>query len=138
MTDSIAAAPPSTGRVKIIDTARAVALVAMASYHLCWDLENFGYLETGITTHGLLKDYARGIAGSFLFLVGLSLVLAHGRGIRWNGFWKRLAMVVGAAALFIGIIYGWMSNRGDPSSLREAEEATHRQKETHSGPRDEA
>ena len=49
----------------------------------------------------------------------------------------RLTPVVGAAALFVGLIYGWWSNRNDRDSYRKAEEATHRQKETHSGPRDE-
>lgn len=63
--------------------------------------------------------FARSIATSFLFLVGISLVLAHGHGIRWPSFWKRFAQVAGAAALisaatwfvpggfiFFGILHG--------------------------------
>lgn len=86
-------------RVPFIDTLRGVALLAMASYHFTWDLEFFGYLEAGTATHGWFKIYARGIASTFLFLVGFSLVLAHGRGIRWQPFGKRLGMVAGAALL---------------------------------------
>lgn len=92
-----AAAPG--GRLQVIDLARAVALLAMASYHLSWDLEFFGYLEPGTTGHGLFKLYARSIASSFLFLVGVSLVLAHWPNFRGKGYWQRLAMVAGAAAL---------------------------------------
>ncbi|QKV18086.1 heparan-alpha-glucosaminide N-acetyltransferase [Oricola thermophila] len=89
-------------RIAWIDIARGIALVAMASYHFCWDLEFFGYLEPGSAGSGPLKWYARGIASSFLILVGISLVLAHGNGIRWKGFGRRLAMVA-AAALAITI-----------------------------------
>ncbi|MBR0555453.1 DUF1624 domain-containing protein [Ciceribacter sp. L1K23] len=96
--DTPATKAPAPRRIEIIDTLRGVALVAMATYHISWDLEFFGYLDPGTTTHGLLKYYARSIAGSFLFLVGLSLVLAHFPQIRWKGFGKRLAMVVVAAA----------------------------------------
>jgi uncharacterized membrane protein len=60
--------------------------------------EVFGYAAPGLTAFGGWKIYARCIASTFLFLVGVSLVLAHGRGIRWNGFWKRLARVAVAAA----------------------------------------
>lgn len=84
-------------RVVLIDVFRGIALLAMASYHFTWDLEFFGYVEPGLTAFGNWKIYARCIASTFLFLVGVSLVLAHGRGIRWRGFWKRLAMVVAAA-----------------------------------------
>lgn len=89
--------PVGPKRIVIVDVARGVALLAMASYHFTWDLEFFGYAEPGLTAYGGWKIYARCIASTFLFLVGVSLILAHGGGIRWNGFWKRLAMVAGAA-----------------------------------------
>lgn len=84
-------------RIVAIDIARGIALLAMASYHFTWDLEFFGYTEPGLTAFGWWKFYARCIASTFLFLVGVSLYLAHGKHIRWNGFWKRFAMVAGAA-----------------------------------------
>jgi len=86
-------------RIEVLDLARGLALFAMASYHFSWDLEMFGYLDAGATTHGLFKAYARSIAGSFLFLAGVSLVLAHGRDLRPTAFLKRFAIVAGAAAL---------------------------------------
>lgn len=99
----IAGNPPSSssasGRIHLLDLARGLALFAMASYHFSWDLEFFGYLEPGTSTQGFLKAYARTIAGSFLFLAGVSLVLAHGRRFRPDAFLKRIAMVAGAAGL---------------------------------------
>ncbi len=70
----------------------------MAVYHFAWDLEFFGYVAPGMTAEGGWKLFARAIASSFLFLVGVSLHLAHGRGIRWTPFLKRFAMVAAAAA----------------------------------------
>lgn len=90
-------ARPSGQRLVPIDAARGIALMAMAVYHFTWDLEFFGYAPPGMTTQGGWKLFARLIAGSFLFLVGFSLVLAHGRSIRWRAFGIRLAMVAGAA-----------------------------------------
>ncbi|PDQ19986.1 hypothetical protein CN311_16565 [Mesorhizobium sanjuanii] len=84
-------------RIITIDIARGIALLAMASYHFTWDLEFFGYTDPGLTAFGWWKFYARCIASTFLFLVGVSLYLAHGKQIRWPGFWKRFAMVAGAA-----------------------------------------
>ena len=77
----------------------------MAIYHFTWDLEFFGYLEPGLTAHGGWKLFARCIASSFLFLVGVSLFLAHGRGIRWRGFLIRFAMVAGAALAISVVTY---------------------------------
>ncbi|MER8833893.1 DUF1624 domain-containing protein [Mesorhizobium sp. M0045] len=88
---------PKSKRIAAIDIARGIALLAMASYHFTWDLEFFGYTDPGLTAFGWWKIYARCIASSFLFLVGISLYLAHGKKIRWTGFWKRFAMVAGAA-----------------------------------------
>ncbi len=70
----------------------------MAIYHLAWDLEFFGWLASATTLQGGWLYFARSIASSFLFLVGVSLVLAQGQGVRWSAFWKRFAQVAGAAA----------------------------------------
>ncbi|MGE6740068.1 heparan-alpha-glucosaminide N-acetyltransferase [Allorhizobium pseudoryzae] len=102
-----------TPRIPLIDTLRGVALIAMASYHFTWDLEFFGYLEPGTATEGGWKIYARLIASSFLFLVGISLVLAHRPAIRWKPFGRRLGMVAAAAAVisigtFIALPQEWI------------------------------
>lgn len=97
------ASPTKGKRIDVLDLARGLALVAMAIYHFTWDLEFFGYVDPGMTAVGGWKLFARCIASSFLILVGISLVLAHGRGIRWKSFWRRLAMVAGAA-LAISVI----------------------------------
>lgn len=77
----------------------------MAIYHFGWDLEFFGYMAPATTAHGGWKLFARCIASSFLFLVGFSLVLAHGRAIRWNAVGKRLLQIVAAAAAISAVTY---------------------------------
>ncbi len=86
-------------RLPIIDAARATALVAMASYHGLWDL---GYLRLTAENYALTPAGHRAaetIAGSFLMLVGVGLVLMNGRGIRRRPTLLRLARIGGAAAL---------------------------------------
>lgn len=100
--------PPPAGsriqsRIPAIDLARGAALIAMAIYHFAWDLEFFGYADPGMTAQGGWKLFARCIASSFLFLVGVSLFLGHRHGINWRGFLRRLAMV-GCAALAISVV----------------------------------
>ncbi|MBB4954637.1 putative membrane protein [Agrobacterium vitis] len=100
-------------RIGLLDTARGLALLAMASYHFTWDLEFFGYIEQGTAVTGPWKIYARCIASTFLFLVGFSLVLAHADGIRWRSFGKRFAQIAIAAALISVATYfvmgdGWI------------------------------
>jgi uncharacterized membrane protein len=92
-------------RIDLLDVARGVALLAMALYHFTWDLEFFGYLERGLTGAGGWKIFARCIASSFLFLVGVSLVLAHARGVRWRPFGVRLAQVAAGAAAITAATY---------------------------------
>jgi uncharacterized membrane protein len=95
--------PPAKVRLGKLDVLRGIALIAMATYHTGWDFEFFGYLEPGTTAHGAWKLYARIIASTFLVLVGFSLVLAHGRQIRWQAFGIRLAQIV-VAALAITLV----------------------------------
>ncbi|MDX8524006.1 DUF1624 domain-containing protein [Mesorhizobium sp. MSK_1335] len=88
---------PKQGRIVAFDVLRGIALIAMASYHFTWDLDHFQYIEPGTTAVGGWKIYARCIASTFLFLVGISLFLAHGRQIRWPSFLTRFVMVALAA-----------------------------------------
>lgn len=90
-----AAAPPS--RIFALDWARTAALVAMAAFHAGRDLEVLGIWPPGSTFGGAWDLAARTIAGSFVFLAGLSLWLAHGRTIRWRAFGRRLGLLVLAA-----------------------------------------
>jgi uncharacterized membrane protein len=89
----------ATHRIPLIDQLRGFALAAMVTYHFTWDLEYFRYVDPGTATAGPMKWYARAIASSFLILAGVSLILAHGQGMRWRTFGKRFAMVASAAAL---------------------------------------
>lgn len=105
------AAPP---RILHVDIARTVALAGMALFHFVYDLELFGYLAPGTTAMpGPWAYFARLVAGSFLFLAGVSLVLGHGRGIRWPSFLRRLALLSAAAALisvatFLALPEAWI------------------------------
>lgn len=82
-----------------LDLARTLALVCMVIFHFTFDLALFGYIDPGTMSQPFWYYFARMIAGSFLFLSGVSLWLAHGRGIRWPAFWTRFAKLAAAAAL---------------------------------------
>lgn len=86
-------------RLDAIDVTRGVALVAMAVYHFSWDLEFFGYVERGTAQSFPLREFARAIASSFLFLAGLGLLMAQGLTFKPGQFLKRLLKIAGAAAL---------------------------------------
>jgi uncharacterized membrane protein len=88
-----------TERLLGLDIARSAALLGMVCFHIVFDLQMFGYLPFGTTLHPVFYWHARLVAGSFLFLAGVSLWLAHGQGIRWPAFWRRWIKLVAAAAL---------------------------------------
>jgi uncharacterized membrane protein len=98
-------------RIEAIDLGRGAALAAMIVFHFAWDLEFFGYAPPGMTRETGWVLFARGIASSFLFLVGVSLFLAHKDGIRARSFLKRLTMVV-AAALAITVATWFATPQG--------------------------
>lgn len=93
------AATPESPRFAFVDVARGVALLAMFIYHFAYDLSFLGLIETDIVAEPEWRIFARCIAGSFLIIVGFSLVLATRKGLNRPAYLKRLAMVAGAAAL---------------------------------------
>jgi uncharacterized membrane protein len=95
-------------RFVVIDIARGVAIVAMIAYHFCWDLSYFRFIAADVGYDPQWVLIARSILAVFLFLVGVSLVLGHGRGIRWASFWRRWALVVvGALAITVATYFAF-------------------------------
>ncbi|TCR63703.1 heparan-alpha-glucosaminide N-acetyltransferase [Bosea sp. BK604] len=97
MSQTTASAAPS--RIDLIDVARGLALLAMFVFHFAYDLSYFGLIETDIPVDPSWRWFARCIAGSFLTIVGFSLVLATRKGLNRRAYFRRFAMVAGAAAL---------------------------------------
>lgn len=95
----------AAGRIDVLDVARGLALGAMALYHATWDL---GYLRLTPENYALSplgKVAAHGIAGSFLILVGVGLMLTHGAGIRRRAVTVRFARIGGAALAVTAATY---------------------------------
>jgi len=98
----MSAASTSHPRFAIVDIARGVAIIAMVAYHLCWDLSYFRFIAADVGYDPQWVLIARSILAVFLFLVGVGLVLGHGRAIRWQRFWRRwLFVVAGALAITV-------------------------------------
>ncbi|BCP55974.1 membrane protein [Kaistia sp. 32K] len=88
-----------SSRIAALDVARGVALVCMAIFHGAWDVAflHLVRFDPGASIGWIV--FARAIAGSFLMLVGISLVLSVRNGFRLRPYLTRLAMIVAAAAL---------------------------------------
>lgn len=95
-------APPQP-RLTALDLARGAALLAMIAYHAIWDGLQFGLIGWTLERDLALQQSAKLIAGSFLLITGVSMALAAARSstpmIRKPAFWRRFAMLAGAAAL---------------------------------------
>jgi uncharacterized membrane protein len=89
----------TTPRLILLDLARTLAVVCMVIFHFTFDLALFGFIPADTMSQPFWYYFARMIAGSFLFLSGISLWLAQGRGIRWRAFWLRFGKIATAALL---------------------------------------
>ncbi len=103
---SAESASANTGaRLHLIDAARGIAIAAMVVYHFSWDLRHFGYIAADVTHDPGWRLFARSIAGSFLFIVGVSLVLASRSGFRAGRYLRRLALIAASAAAITIVTY---------------------------------
>jgi uncharacterized membrane protein len=92
-----APAAVSAARLPWIDALRGAAILAMIVYHFSWDLRLFGFIEADVTGDPGWRMFARSIAGTFLALVGVSLVLATRHRLDWSRYLRRLGIVAAAA-----------------------------------------
>lgn len=97
-----------SARLPQIDAARGVAIAAMAVYHFSWDLRFFGFISVDVTQEFGWRMFARLIAGTFLFLVGVSLVLSTRNGFDRSRFLRRLGIIAAAAAAITAVTFFMM------------------------------
>lgn len=90
---------PAGGRIELVDLARGIALLAMFVYHFAYDLSFFKLIRVDVVADPGWRAFARLIAGSFLAIVGFSLVLATRKGFDRGNYLRRLALVACAAIL---------------------------------------
>ncbi|MDX1524116.1 MAG: heparan-alpha-glucosaminide N-acetyltransferase domain-containing protein, partial [Anaerolineae bacterium] len=67
-----------------VDTLRGIAIVLMIIYHFVWDLVFFDLYQANVLA-GPWQWFARGIATTFLFVMGVSLTLSAARYERKTG-----------------------------------------------------
>jgi uncharacterized membrane protein len=93
--------PADKLRFDRLDALRGLAIVWMALFHFCFDLNHFGFFEPRHNFHhDLLWTRQRiCIVSLFLFCAGLAQAVALHSGQGWPRFWRRWAQVAGCAVL---------------------------------------
>ena len=96
-----ASGEPSTDRplprLPAVDLARGLAIVGMVIYHTAFDLYAEGLIATDVDNDLAWTVLARTVAGAFLVLVGVGLVLARYNGIAWPRYWRRVGFIAAGA-----------------------------------------
>ncbi len=96
-------------RYERLDALRGVAIVWMAVFHFCFDLNYFGFFtpKYQFTVDPLWTTQRTAIVTLFLFCAGLSQAVALQQQQSWPRFWRRWAQITGCAVL-VSIGSAWM------------------------------
>lgn len=99
----------SDSRYDRLDALRGLAIVWMAVFHFCFDLNHFGFFtpKYQFTADPLWTVQRSCIVTLFLFCAGLSQAVALERGQSAQRFWRRWAQIAGCA-LMVSIGSAWM------------------------------
>ncbi len=82
-----------------LDALRAVAIVWMALFHFCFDLNYFHFTHQNFYTDPFWTTQRACIVSLFLFCAGLSQAVAQEQRQGWPRFWRRWLQVAGCALL---------------------------------------
>ena len=78
-------------RYQAVDVTRGLAFVAMVVYHASWFADDYGLVDFDMFGNPAWVVFQKCIAGTFFFLVGSSLYLAHRSEIKGQAFAWRMA-----------------------------------------------
>ena len=90
-------------RYERLDALRGVAIVWMAAFHFCFDLNYYGFIWQDFHTDPLWTVQRSAIVTLFLFCVGLGQAVALEQGQTMRRFWRRWAQIAGCA---VGVSFG--------------------------------
>lgn len=82
-----------------LDALRGFAIVWMALFHFCFDLNQFGWLHQNFYRDPFWTGQRTAIVSLFLLCAGLGQAVALAQGLSWARFWRRWAQVAGCALL---------------------------------------
>ena len=99
--------PQPRQRLLLIDALRGIAIAMMVAFHFCFDLSYFGLADFNFYEDSFWLNARTLILSSFLFLVGVSLVLATRSGLILTRYLRRLGYLL-AAALLVSVATWWM------------------------------
>jgi uncharacterized membrane protein len=99
----------SSGRFDRLDALRGLAIVWMAIFHFCFDLNHFGFFEPKhrFTVDVFWTTQRTAIVSLFLFCAGMGQAIAIEQGQSWRRFWRRWGQIAGCAVL-VSIGSAWM------------------------------
>jgi uncharacterized membrane protein len=88
-------------RLERLDALRGAAIVWMAAFHFCFDLNHFGLLSPrqNFYVDPFWTVQRTMIVTLFVFVAGVSQAVAQDAGQGWPRFWRRWAQIAGCALL---------------------------------------
>lgn len=82
-----------------LDALRAVAILWMAVFHFCFDLDHFKFIDQNFYRDPFWTVQRTMIVTLFVFVSGVGQAIAWEQGQSWPRFWRRWAQVAGCALL---------------------------------------
>lgn len=92
-------AAATSARFDRLDALRAAAIVWMAAFHFCFDLNHFRFIQQDFYRDPFWTIQRSVIVSLFLFCAGFGQAVAWEQGQGWPRFWRRWAQVAGCALL---------------------------------------
>ncbi|HHO69506.1 MAG TPA: DUF1624 domain-containing protein [Gammaproteobacteria bacterium] len=98
-------------RLQSVDLLRGVAIGLMVFYHFCYDLGYYGFADFDFYDSPFWTSFRTLILSLFLGLVGVSLWLAQGRGVKWRKVLRRTALIAVNALLISAVTWQLFGER---------------------------